>query len=53
MVDFLALVPPVLLVVLLVVVVVFIIKSLIKFAIVVGALAFLVFLAWRMNWISF
>ena len=45
--------PPIIVGILVVIVIVFIIKSLIKFAIIVGAIALIIFVAWRLEWISF
>jgi hypothetical protein len=47
------LLPPVVVGILVIVVVIFVIKSLIKFAIVVGAIAAVVFFAWQLGWLSF
>lgn len=49
--DVIDAVPPILLTILVIVVIIFIIKSLIKFAIIVGAIALVIFVAWRMGWI--
>lgn len=44
-------VPPIIVTILIIVVIIFVIKSLLKFAIIVGGIALLVFVAWRMGWI--
>jgi hypothetical protein len=44
-------VPPIIVTILIIVVIIFVIKSLLKFAIIVGAIALIIFVAWRMHWI--
>lgn len=45
--------PPIVVGILVIIVVIFVIKSLIKFAIIIGAIAFIIFIAWSMGWLSF
>ena len=47
------LLPPIVVGILVIIVVIFIIKSLIKFAIIIGAIALIIFIAWSMGWLSF
>ena len=51
--EFMDALPPVVLVIIAVVVVVFVIKSLIKFAIILGVIGLLIFGAWRMGFLAF
>jgi hypothetical protein len=44
--------PPIVLGILAIIIIIFIIKSLIKFAIIVGAIALIVFVVWRVGWIG-
>lgn len=53
MVEFLNFLPPVVLAILAVIVVVFVIKSLIKFALIVGVIGVAIFFAWQYGLFSF
>lgn len=45
--------PPIVVGILVIVVIIFVIKSLLKFAIIIGFIALVIFIAWRVGWLAF